>query len=194
MSDNTETNEPTETIKIPENGNFDGDASQENNFSEEPDVDGLELKVAQLAEENIALQAQVAELTKQLEAASKKAAAKAGPKTVKARKLGVMKGEAYSAPELKEMIDAASAVEIIVSDGKVEQPGIAPVCVSGDAWRVSDRLKLVAGMVTIEATQHVTHAGYALVVDGEQVAWGPRPDVLSLPAGRKMEITDDVIF
>lgn len=37
-------------------------------------------------------------------------------------------------------------------------------------------------------------AGYGLMLDGDQVAWRDRPDVLRVGPGQRIDLTGDVIF
>lgn len=114
----------------------------------------------------------------------------------KARKCGPIDAGMPAPHDLLAEINAADLVEVVFSDGAVEV-GIPPVLPSGKAWAVTPvGLQLRVPELPVEApmTGPVKLAGYGLFLDGKQVAWGPRADVLDLMPGRRMDMRHDVVF
>ncbi len=116
----------------------------------------------------------------------------------KPRKLGeIAESKQLTGDELREAIEEAETVEIAFSDGDREIGTIAPAIVSGDAWKVHPRGLMLAKPVTIEgsgAPSSVEIGGYALLIDGKQVAWSERSDKLRVAPGQRVDLVDDIIF
>ena len=148
-----------------------------------------------------ALKEQLADLTAKLEAAEKKAkAAKLshGEKAAKPRKIGpIAEGKSLSADDLRAAIAGAEKIEILFGDGKQES-GPAPILVEGDAWREHAMGLMLTEPVTVHGpavgSQPYHIAGAALLLDGKQVAWCQRPDPLSVGAGQKYGLSNDIFF
>lgn len=147
---------------------------------------------AELADARASLAAQKGATTK-----AKNALAVMAVEQGKTRKLAPMKEQAEGL-ELLAAIGAAETVHLAFSDGKKEVAGIAPRAIVGAAWR------LHAGRVKLEVPSLMVHGpapgkpafnlgGYALLLDGKQVAFSRR-DQLSIGAGSQVELKDDVIF
>lgn len=134
------------------------------------------------------------------EADEKKATAQVKKLTTpaKPRKLGRMaEGKSVSGEDLRDMLDDADEVEIAFSDGEREVAGLAPVAVSGDAWKAHSFGLLLTKSVDIEGPEKdtsTTIAGYALLIDGKQVAYRERSMPLQVAPQQKVTITDDIMF
>lgn len=116
----------------------------------------------------------------------------------KPRKIGAM-DNTLSPRELLELIEDAETVEIVCSDGRHEIKGLAPIAIEGEAWReITAGLKLQVPELTLHgpAPGSPSHslAGYGLLLDGQQVAWGARADKRAIGAGMSLNIKDDVVF
>ncbi|HQS69734.1 MAG: hypothetical protein B7Y36_08270 [Novosphingobium sp. 28-62-57] len=169
----------------------------------------LESALADAQEEIDQLGLQVTSLTKERDnavaerdvALAKLAKIDAAPRTrtgkAKARKCGPLADAGLPAPhELLAEIQAADLVEIVFSNGKTEV-GIPPILPSGKVWAVTPvGLQLRVPELPVEGPMAgpVKLAGYGLFLNGEQVAWGPRADVLDVMPGRKMDMRHDVVF
>ena len=138
----------------------------------------------------------------QAEASGKKSAAEVKKLTTpaKPRKIGAIDDDkAIEGDVLQEAIDAADTVEIVFSDGVREVAGLAPVAVSGDAWKQNapfTGLKLTTP-IEIEGPAgdtSVSIAGYALLLDGKQVAWCARDMPVQVAPRQRVSISDDIIF
>lgn len=116
----------------------------------------------------------------------------------KPRKLGAIDGERFSIEELRELIDDGDEVSIAFSDGTREVAGIAPVAVSGDAWSETATGLMLAKKVDIDGPgdsgTSVTIDGYALMIDGKQVAYSRRSTPIQIAPGQRVQIVDDIIF
>lgn len=153
-------------------------------------IDQLATEVATLTAERDALQAK-------LDKADKAAKAKAAPAPKKPRKVGSMKDVLYSdLNELRALIADAGTVELVFSNGKTEIAGLPPLTISGEAWAFTvPGLALRVPNLTITGPANGAEiAGYGLFIEGEQVAWSPRGDVMRVPAGQTSDISNDVIF
>lgn len=98
--------------------------------------------------------------------------------------------------ELLELIAMAETVELVFSDGKTELP-FERRMIDGPAWimtAVGLQLRLPEFIVVGPATGPVELAGYGLFLDGKQVAWAARTDVLDVQPGRRMDLRNDVVF
>lgn len=112
----------------------------------------------------------------------------------KPRKLAA--GVQPSSGELADMIDAADDVEIAFSDGKREV-AIAPIGVTGSAWKPHPRGFMLAHDVHLtgpETGPSVSIDGYALILDGKQVAYSQRSMPLQVAPGQRVTLSDDIIF
>jgi hypothetical protein len=149
----------------------------------------IEERDTAIAERDAAL----AELDKLKKAPPKVATA---PKPAKPRKLGPV-ADQPPASELLDAIREAEQVEIAFSNGKTENVGLDPIVVTGDAWAVTaGRLAMTEPLMLNGPAPGSSFAlhGYALILDGKQVAYSQRSDVLTLAGGRQYNLTGDVIF
>jgi len=143
------------------------------------------------------LKATVARLEKDL-ASSKAKVAKLsdGEKTVKPRKIGPVK-EVLDRDKLRAAIADADKVEILFGDGKADS-GATPVVVEGDAWVDHALGLMLKETVEVHGPSHGSEPyfvkGYALLLDGKQVAWSERPEPLSIGAGQKFGLSNDIFF
>lgn len=129
-------------------------------------------------------------------AAAAPTVARAAP-SAKRRAVGAMKDDNPAADDLLTLIGAAEVVEVAFSDGKRELIEVAPLLVAGDVWaKVMGGLALRVPELTVQALQDdgLPLQGYALLLDGKQVAWAPRPETLILGGGRQFNLRDDVLF
>jgi hypothetical protein len=104
--------------------------------------------------------------------------------------------------QLREAIEAAEQVDVVLSDGVDEiKADQATRDVTGDTWKDTPQgLKLMvdewlvhgAGMGSQVGSLSI--AGYALLVDGNQISWAPRPEPLVVNPGATVNLKDDVIF
>lgn len=104
---------------------------------------------------------------------------------------------APDAQALLEMIQDADKVEIVFSDGERQIRGIPPLVVPEAKWNpITAGLQLVAGEVILigPATGAADLNGYALFLDGEQVAWAPRHDTLRIFPGGHFNLSNDIVF
>ncbi|CAD7335173.1 hypothetical protein FIM10_01860 [Sphingomonadales bacterium 56] len=146
-----------------------------------------------------------ADLRNKLDAAQK--AAKAGKaatgekKPGKPRKLGPIanapEDAGERAAELRERIADADQVEILFADGDRDS-GLPPAVISGEAWAYHARgLKLTVPL-DLHGPGHGGQAfrvtGYALLIDGKQVAWADRLDPVQVGVGQHIRIEDDIFF
>ena len=146
-------------------------------------------------------EAKIADLTAKLAAAEAKAKAaklSQGEKAAKPRKIGpIAEGKVLPIDTLRAAIAEADKIEILFGDGKQES-GPAPILVEGDAWREHAMGLMLTESVTVHgpavgsAPYHI--AGAALLLDGKQVAWCQRPEALSVGAGQKYGLSNDIFF
>lgn len=156
-------------------------------------------RIAELEEENSGLKRSLAA---QRGATTKARASVAELEAAaKPRKIGVLNGEALTPDELMELIEDAETVEIAFSDGRNEVPGLAPRQVSGEAWsKTGAGVKLTVGADDFmisgpgEGQRPFAISGYALLLDGEQVAYAPRHEQIQIGAGQRFNLSDDVVF
>lgn len=163
-----------------------------------PQLAELEAQVATLQGERDTAVAQVAKLTR----AAKTSVTK-GENASKPRKLGLMKeggaltGEALNAA-LAEAEEDEDKIEIVISDGTREILGIPPIVVTGDVWRDHTRGKMLRDPVLVHGPQRGASPfaidGYALLIDGKQVAYTKRPDVINVGADQQVSLADDIYF
>lgn len=121
----------------------------------------------------------------------------------KPRKLGDMDALADDRKEatakLQELIGDADEAQIAFSDGTREIAGIAPVDVDGPAWNSDHPNGLLLKLpIDIEgprdSASSVTIDGYALILDGKQVAYSRRSTPLQVAPGQRVKIENDIIF
>lgn len=124
-----------------------------------------------------------------------KAKVTAGEAPARPRKLGAM---ADKVEDLRAAIAAAEKVEVVLSDGTSEIVGVAPIVVEGEAWRATPNGTMLTEAVTIhgpgQGQPAYRIAGYALVLDGKQVAYRERPDAITVVPGHTYKIENDIIF
>jgi hypothetical protein len=124
-----------------------------------------------------------------------KAKVTAGDAPARPRKLGAMDDKVEN---LRAAIGAAEKVEVVVSDGTSEIAGVAPIVVEGAAWRDTPNGTMLTEAVTIHGPAQDQSAyriaGYALVLDGKQVAYRARPDPVTVVPGHTYKIENDIIF
>lgn len=136
------------------------------------------------------------------EAAEKKEKAASGklhtlttPK--KPRAIGAMKdAENLAGEDLRKAIDDADDIEIVFSDGKREV-GVPPVAVEGAVWKDHPFGLLLDRPIDIEGPDgagSISITGYALLLDGKQVAWRERSMPLQVAPGQRVQIADDILF
>ena len=143
---------------------------------------------------------QIADLTGKLDAANKAAKtaklSRGEAAGDKPRKIGPVK-ERMSIEDLREAISAADKIEILFGDGKRES-GAAPVVVEGEAWSDHALGLMLREPVEIHGPAHGGQPyhvrGFALVLDGKQVAWSERPEPLMVGAGQKYQLSNDIFF
>lgn len=118
----------------------------------------------------------------------------------KPRKVGEMDMSDTTAAELAELLADVPRVEIAFSDGKVEIAGVPPVAVAGSKFEFRrGRLMLNVPDLTVRGPDgergNRALLGYALLIDGEQIAWLPRlGGQLTLGAGKTYQMKGDVIL
>lgn len=114
----------------------------------------------------------------------------------KPRKLGPIADSPASADVFKA-ISEAEEVEIAFSDGARELVGLTPRKVSGDAWRQHPNGLMLTKSIEIEGpalSKSLTIDGYALLIDGKQIAYSRRSSPLQIAPGQRVDLTDDIIF
>lgn len=158
---------------------------------------------AELEAENVKLKEELDAAKKAKSAAQKRASAAEGQLPAKPRKVGRMNfPDGNPSPaELRELLEGADTVEVVLSDGKNEL-GLPPRQIEGaEPWQdMPQGLKLNVGELLVHGPgvgsrqSSYVLAGYGLVVDGKQVAWSERPEQLTIGAGATFDLKDDVIF
>jgi hypothetical protein len=170
-------------------------------------IDNLISKFKEMESERDTAQAALAEATGKAEAKALKDASKAKatptPRRETARTLGPLKLKGDTKPlegeALLAAIAAAEVVEIGFSDGKREIKALPAQLIQGDAWQAATNgIRLRVDKLQIFGPNRdesaIKLAGYALLLDGEQVAYSARMDVLTLSPGGTYDLKDDVIF
>jgi hypothetical protein len=115
------------------------------------------------------------------------------------RRLGPIDDQ-LSTAELAQLFADTERVEIAFSDGRAELKSVHPVSVPGAAFTFRrGRLSLTVGDLKVRgpADERPPRAlnGYALLVEGEQVAWVPRlAGQLTLGGGTTYQLKDDVVL
>jgi hypothetical protein len=142
------------------------------------------------------LQADLAKAEKSRDAARARVAAGTVAPAPRALK-PVAADKRLSREDLKAAIADADKVEIAFSDGKKEVRGLAPVIVSGEAWKDHAIGLMLAESVDLYGPAggggSYSVEGYALLLDGKQVAFTAR-DPLTVGAGKHVRLTDDIAF
>lgn len=134
------------------------------------------------------------------EAVGKKATAEVKKLTTpaKPRRIGEMgDGKSLGGDALRAAIADAETIEIVFSDGAREVAGLAPIGVSGEAWTRHAFGLMLNQPIEIEGPDgaaSVSIAGYALLIDGKQVAWRARDVRLQVAPRQRVTISDDIIF
>ncbi|WP_287459201.1 hypothetical protein [Sphingomonas sp.] len=171
------------------------DAADSNHESLTGQLVAADDRIAALTEERDA----ALERATKAEAAGQKAVAQVKKLTTpaKPRKLGPLSSDLLDATALLEAIADADEIQIAFSDGKKDVAGIAPIAVSGDAWKRHQFGVMLAAPIELEGPQggaSTRIAGYALLLDGKQVAWCERSSPLPIAPGQRVTIVDDVLF
>lgn len=116
----------------------------------------------------------------------------------KPRKLGAIADDkVLDKDDLRKAIDDADEVQIAFSDGTREVLGIPPINVTGDAWGDHQFGTVLKEAATIEGPREgssVTIDGYALLLDGKQVAYSRRSTPLQVAPGQRVSLANDIIF
>lgn len=124
-----------------------------------------------------------------------------GDTTPKPRKFGPV-DDGLSGDALVEALRQADAndkpVAIVVSDGTREVTGIPPIVVTGDVWRPHMLGLMLKEPVKVDGAQpggtSFMVAGFALLIDGKQVAYCRRSDVVQVAPGQTVSFADDIYF
>lgn len=170
----------------------------------------LEEEAQKLQKDLDAANARVEALQADLDAANAKAAkavtatkAKVtrGDTTPKPRKFGPV-DDGLSGDALVEALQQADAddkrVEIVVADGTREVTGIPPIVVTGDVWRPHMLGLMLKEPVKVDGAQpggtSFVVAGFALLIDGKQVAYCRRSNVVQVAPGQTVSFADDIYF
>lgn len=205
-ADGTGTGEKSGDVTV---GTVSGDAgtSTASEGSIEPGIDwqgraeSAEAKLGEMSVQLASVSDELAQAITQRDALQAAAdAALLEPRAVASTATKVRKVKALDNPasaELLALIGEAQSVELVFSDGTAELAGISGQIIEGDAWRVSIvglALSVPNLIVTGPGPQIVELAGYALFLDGKQVAWARRPDVLRIAPGARMNLSGDVVF
>lgn len=118
-------------------------------------------------------------------------------KPTKPRTIGVLAADkSLTGEELRKAVDNAEDIEIVFSDGKREV-GVPAISVEGDVWKDHPFGLLLDRPIDIEGPDSVgstSIAGYALLLDGKQVAWRERSMPLQVAPGQRIQIADDILF
>jgi hypothetical protein len=155
-------------------------------------------KVGELEAENAKLTAAAEKVKTAPKASTPRTAQslrKVGPPKVKAGEDDPL----VTADVLLELIGAADTVEIAFSDGRSEIAGLSALEISGDAWKKTVAgLMLVGVDVLVHGPGHAQASyplhGYGLLINGKQVAYSARPEVLNIGAGQQVNLSGDIVF
>lgn len=90
-------------------------------------------------------------------------------------------------------------VELVFSDGRREIRELAPLLVTGDAWRVTPRGRVLEAMPMLEpgtiAKPELRVAGIGLLNgDGEQVGWRKLPETILVASGTRVQLPKGTIL
>jgi hypothetical protein len=191
-------------------GSASGDGASANTASEgssEPVIDwqaravDAEAKLGDMSVQLASVSDELAQAIAQRDALQAAAdAALLEPRALPSTATKMRKVEALGNPALADLLASikdAQSVELVFSDGTAEIAGISGQIIEGDAWRISPvglALSVPNLIVTGPGPQIVELGGYALFIDGKQAAWAPRPDVLRIAPGARMNLSGDVVF
>lgn len=172
--------------------------NEELGLDEQEKID-LEEHAAKLQKDLDAANATITAL--QAAASASKTSVKRGENAPKSRKIGPV-GDGLTGDALTEALTKADQggkkVEIVLSDGTREITGIAPIVVTGDVWRDHTLGKMLRDAVTVHGPANGQGGyaidGYALLIDGKQVAYCKRSDVINVATGSTVNIADDIYF
>lgn len=162
-------------------------------------LEAAEAMIAQLQSERDAANEQAEKAAKAATAA--KAKVTRSEVRAKPRKLGPI-DDGLTGEALIEALSKADAddkrVEIVVSDGALEVTGIPPFAISGDVWRDHPLGRMLRDPIQIQG-QNTCGAplmvhGFALLIDGKQVAYCERPEVVQVWPGQTINFADDIYF
>lgn len=124
-----------------------------------------------------------------------KAKVSAGEAPAKLRKIAA--GD-DTVTDIAAAIAAADKVEIVLSDGTREIDGVDPFVVEGEAWKPTPNGLMLSVPLDLHGPGSGKPAyridGYALMLDGKQVAYRQRPDPITVVPGHTYKIEDDIIF
>ena len=124
-----------------------------------------------------------------------KAKVNAGEAPAKLRKIAA--GD-DTVTDIAAAIAAADKVEIVLSDGTREIDGVDPFVVEGEAWKPTPNGLMLSVPLDLYGPGSGKPAyrieGYALMLDGKQVAYRQRPDPITVVPGHTYKIEDDIIF
>lgn len=152
--------------------------------------------IAELSSENKSLKRSLA-AQKGVTTRTKAALVELGELVTKPRRFGPIEDQ-LKPSELYELLAEAERVEIAFCDGSKELLGVSPVTVPGSAFgfrrgRLSLRVPDLQLRGPADQRGARVLAGYALLIDGEQVAWAPRmAGQLTLGPGVAHQLKDDV--
>lgn len=167
-------------------------------------------RIADLEEGNSAYAAQIAQLTVDNAALTKRAedaeaalsakpkVATAKPAEPKARKFKAIGGDdRLSVEDLQARIAGGDDVEIAFLDARGNEiAGSKPIDIKGDVWKATAGGLLLAEPVKVNGPSDGSYQihGYALLVDGKPVAIQTRFDPLAVAPGSRNSIENDIVF
>lgn len=104
--------------------------------------------------------------------------------------------EEFTVDDLLTAIDAGNELVLAFSDGRAELRGVKPMQVSVAAFRFTrGRLHFIEQPLEVTGPDGgATLAGVALLIDGEQAAWSPMAQPISIGAGQTINLAGSVIF
>lgn len=124
-----------------------------------------------------------------------KAKVTAGDQPAKLRKFSAVDDKV---DDFADAIAGADEVEIVLSDGSHEIEGVDPFVVEGEAWKPTPNGLMLAEPLTLHGPGSGKPAyrvdGYALLLDGKQVAYRQRPEPITVVPGQTYKIENDIIF
>jgi outer membrane murein-binding lipoprotein Lpp len=159
-----------------------------------------------------AMQAKIEALTGEVETAN--ARADKAERSAKSAKASVKQGDGAAAPrklkkledgltgdELTEALSKADAddktVEIVPTSNGREIAGVPSTVITGEVWREHSRGKMLRDPITVKGPAEgagFSIDGYALLIDGKQVAYQARPEPVRVAAGQSVSLQDDIWF
>lgn len=85
--------------------------------------------------------------------------------------------------------------DIVFSDGQQEIATLAPLSVAPDGWQLIGRGVLLREAVTVKPDRAISLAGFALFDSkGDQVAWCPLAQPVSIQAGQTVRLDRQIVF